>query len=301
MNQILYVEEKKKSTKLEINKIIRFFSIAIIIFGIILTSQGSYALYSNLENNKQEPTGNANIVLNQEEDKVQISVTNDITIDRIVYSWNNDTEKIIAGNNRMNIQQSINIPVGKNTLNVKVFDVKGKCTQYTQEYTLEEIDFVIENNTNTMKIIARDSNQLSYLTYAWNNEDAITVEANGKNIIEKEIQIPIGLNTLKVISVNSKGETKVKEQEFKGVEATKVTASLEETPGKNYVVITLTDNLGIKTILHTTNGGEPEEIDGGGSTTFQYKQELISGTHIINLTIINNENIKTEQEIICNN
>ena len=201
----------------------------------------------------------------------------------------------------MNIQRNIEIPVGKNILNLKVYDEKGKCTQYTQEFTLAEIDFVIENNTNTVKIVARDNNPLSYMTYAWNNDDAITVEADGEKVIEKEIQIPVGLNTLKVISVNSNGDTKVKEQEFKGVEATKVTAALEETPGKNYVVITLTDEIGIKTIKHVTNGGEPEEIDAGGNTTFQYKQELISGKHVINLTIINNEDIKTEQEIICNN
>ena len=298
MNQILYVEEKKKNTKLEIKKIIRFFCIAIIIFGIILVSEGSYALYNNLQNNEEQVIGNANIYVSQEENEVVIKVSNNIGIEKIVYSWNNETEKTIPCNNSTSIQKNIEMPVGKNVLNLKVYDEKGKCTQYTQEFALEEIDFVIENNTNTMKIIARDSKELSYITYAWNNDDAITVEANGEKTIEKEIQIPVGLNTLKVISVNLDGETKVKEQEFKGIEATKVTAAIEEISGKKYVVIKLADEIGIKTIMHVTNDGEPEEIDAGGKTTFEYKQELIPEKHNIDLTIINMEDIKTEQEII---
>ena len=293
MNQILYVEEKKKNTKLEIKKIIRFFSISIIIFGIILASQGSYALYNNM-NKEEVQVGNANIDLKQEENELIIKITNSIAVDRMVYSWNESSEKTIQCNNSLNVQEKIEIPVGKNTLNLKVYDIKEKCTQYTQEYTLEEIDFIIENNTNTMKIIVRDSKELSYMTYAWNNDDAITVEANGEKIIEKEIQIPVGLNTLKVISVNLDGETKLKEQEFKGVEATKVTAKIEG----NYIVITLTDEVGIKIIKHISNGGEQVDIDAGGNTTFEYRQELIPGRNSANLTIINNEDIKTLQEII---
>ena len=297
MNQILYVQEKKKNTKLEINKIIRFFCISIIIFGIILTTQGSYALYNNLQNSEEPAVGEANINVTQEESEAIIKVTNNIGIDKIIYNWNNESEKTIAGNNSMNIERTIEIPIGKNTLNLKVYDAKGKCTQYTQEYTLEAIDFVIENNTNTMKIIVRDSKLLSYITYAWNNDDAITVEANGEKTIEEEIKIPVGLNTLRVISVNSDGDTNVKEQEIKGVESTKVAARLEG----NYIVITLTDSVGIKTIKHISNDGEAVDIDAGGKTTFEYMQELIPGKNSANLTIINNENITTEQEIICNN
>ena len=47
MNQILYVEDKKKNKKSDIKSIVRFFAIAIIIFGMAFTSQGCYALYTN--------------------------------------------------------------------------------------------------------------------------------------------------------------------------------------------------------------------------------------------------------------
>lgn len=47
MNQILYIEDKKNNQKADIKAVIRFFCMAIIIFGIVFISQGSYALYIN--------------------------------------------------------------------------------------------------------------------------------------------------------------------------------------------------------------------------------------------------------------
>ena len=49
MNQILITEKKKKSKKaprgpIEVKGIVRFFAVFIMIFGIILASEGSYAL-----------------------------------------------------------------------------------------------------------------------------------------------------------------------------------------------------------------------------------------------------------------
>ena len=56
MNQILSVEqpvEKKRKTKnsgpIEIEKIVRFFAIAMIIFGIVIISSASYAMYKGTQ------------------------------------------------------------------------------------------------------------------------------------------------------------------------------------------------------------------------------------------------------------
>ena len=51
MNQILMVENQKKkrnrssSGPVEIEKIVRFFAIALIVFGIFFIGHGSYAIY----------------------------------------------------------------------------------------------------------------------------------------------------------------------------------------------------------------------------------------------------------------
>ena len=56
MNQILSVEQpvkKKRKTKnsgpIEIEKIVRFFAIAMIIFGIVIISSASYAMYKGTQ------------------------------------------------------------------------------------------------------------------------------------------------------------------------------------------------------------------------------------------------------------
>lgn len=305
MNQILYVQEKKKNEKADIKTIIRFFCIAIIVFGIVLISQGSYALYTNSSTEKVQENIKPTINTLEEDGMVILSVTHEKGISKIMYNWNGQETVTIQGNNRTSITEEIDLPVGTNTLNIKVYDIESKETTYRQEYEVEDlgeakIDFVIGNNTSTMKIKVTDTKGLSYITYKWNDEAAETLEADptDKTLIEKEIEIPFGLNTLTVVAVNVEGITKTKEQEVKGVKSTKVEAKLDE---QGYLVITLTDEAGIKSINHVSNDTETFDIPGEGKTVFEYKQQLGEGQNKAKLTIINNDDVKTEQEIIVNN
>ena len=305
MNQILYVEDKKKTQKADIKNVIRFFCIAIIILGIVFVSQGSYALYNNSSETAAQNDVKPTIDTKEENGILLLTVTHEKGIANITYNWNNGEEITISGNNQTSIQEEIEIPVGQNTLTIKIYDVNKIETIYQQEYEVEDlgesnIDFVIENNTSTMKIKATDTKGLSYITYRWNEEEAQTIEADANNptMIEKEIEIPFGLNTLTVVAVNVDGVTKTSEQEIKGVKTTKVEARLENG---ELLVITLTDEAGIKSIHHVSNGTETFDIDGEGKTVFEYRQQLREGENRTNLTIINNDDVTTEQEIIVNN
>lgn len=305
MNQILYVEDKKKTRKADIKTIVRFFSIAIIVFGFIFVSQGSYALYSNSSVNTVQEDIRPTINTQEEDGDLILTITHEKGIAKVIYNWNEQESVTIQGNNQTSITERIELPVGSNTLNIKVYDINSKETIYKQDYEVEDlgeskIDFVIENNTSTMKITATDTKGLSYITYRWNDNPAETIEVDQTNptIIEKEIEIPFGLNTLTVVAVNVDGVTKTKEQEVKGVKATKVEARLE---GTDTLVITLTDEVGIKSIHHVSNDTETYDIDGEGKTVFEYRQQLREGQNKTNLTIINNDDVETEQEIIVNN
>lgn len=305
MNQILYVQEKKKNEKADIKTIVRFFCIAIIIFGIVLISQGSYALYTNSSTDTVREDIKPTINTQEEDGKVILTIAHEKGISKIMYNWNNEDTVTIQGDNKTSITKEIDLPVGSNTLNIKVYDINSKETIYQQDYEVEDlgeakIDFILENNTSTMKIKATDKKGLSYITYKWNDGTAETVEADPTNptTIEKQIEIPFGLNTLTVVAVNVDGITKTKEQEIKGVKATKVEARLDEA---GYLVITLTDEAGIKSIHHVSNDTETFDIPGDGKTVFEYKQQLREGQNKTNLTIINNDDVKTEQEIIVNN
>ena len=69
MNQILSVEppkpkkEKKQKTKkesygggqIEIEKIVKFFAIVLIVFGVIMVGSGSYSMYQSMQTGEEEP------------------------------------------------------------------------------------------------------------------------------------------------------------------------------------------------------------------------------------------------------
>ena len=106
MNQILQIQDNKKnSNTVDTKKIVLFFAISIIIFGIILLGQGVYSVYQNKLNQKVIPTtpgDNENpeytptIILTKTEDnQLIINVESQIAISHIIYNWNNETSQTL--------------------------------------------------------------------------------------------------------------------------------------------------------------------------------------------------------------
>ena len=100
MNQILSVEQKSKnSSTLDIQTIIKIFSIAIIVMGAILLGNGSYAVYQNVSElrrieQEKEAARWPEVTFNQVENQVIVLVQNNVAIDRIIYNFNGIDEKI---------------------------------------------------------------------------------------------------------------------------------------------------------------------------------------------------------------
>ena len=259
MNQILFTKEEKKAP-IAINKIVIFFCISIIIFGLILACGNAFAVYKNSQELssqvKQEDT-KPQVEVTREENSVNIVITHDKGIDKIIYHWNDEEEEVILGNNQNNITESIELPIGNNKLTIRVIDINGKETIYEKEYLVEsdlKIDLAVVNNNNYLKITATDRSGLQFITYKWNNEEEIKIDANPNDstIIEKEVEIPKGLNTITVYAVDVLNTTQTKTQEVKGVEPPKISVIQD----KSELVITLTDNEGLKQMQYTLNGSQ---------------------------------------------
>lgn len=259
MNQILFTKEEKKAP-IAINKIVIFFSISIIIFGIILVGGNAYAVYKNidkLDTKVQQEETKPQVEVNREDNSINIQVTHDKEIDKIVYRWNEEQDVTIEGNNRTQITETIELPIGNNTLTIRVIDINGKETTYEKEYVVEsdlKIDLSVVNNNNYLKITATDSSGLLYITYKWNSDQEvrIDVDPNNSKIIEKEIEIPKGLNTITVNAVDILNVTQTKTLEVKGVEP----PSISVLQDKSELVVTVTDNEGIKQIQYSLNGSQ---------------------------------------------
>ena len=293
MNQILYTGKTKKKGPASIKSIVRFFSVSLIILGIIFLGEGSYALYTNYTIISSQPEAKAQFSFEQEANNAVVSISHTVGISIVKYHWNDEEDIIKQGGSRNNvILDTIDIPSGINTLYVSVTDDNNKIYSDSYEFTYDgiSIDFSVINNTD-IKISASDVSGLSYITYRWNSEEPVTAYPNGDDntIIEQTITIPSGLNTLSITAVNSSNHTLTKEQQIKGVYPPKLEVFLD---GYELNVI-VTDDEGIKKITQQLNDNTEEVIYEGNGEELEhsYKYMLDDSPTIVTITVTDAENV----------
>lgn len=291
MNQILYVEKPKKGNSLEINSIVKIFTIVILILGIILIVKGTYGVI----NGSTDAQGKNDIIVSIKEvnDKLELNIKHDKAIDKIVYSWNGEQEKTLQGKGQADLIEQIELPLGTNVLSLKIIDKNKKKFEYTKELFRAEkdtidpqIEFVVEGSK--VKMVIKDETELSYIMYRWNEEDNTVVEPreDSKKQIEEKITILKGENTLTIVAVDAAGNETIKQQTFRGVKKPKI----ETTQENDELVIKITDEENIKKIELNVNGEifstDPDET--GVSINMkevELRQKLVSGQNTITITV----------------
>lgn len=304
MNQILQVQEERKrsnSNPTDTKKIVLFFAICLIIFGIILLGEGAYSIYKNKANQKVTPStpeGSGSIQVPEyiapiinftktDDNKLIINIESQIAVSHIIYNWNTDVATTLDETGKTNIEEIIDIPSGENTIFISVIDTNGIETKKQATYTIEQSKPVIELSVvgNNIKITVESETELSYVTYKWNLEqeqkdDMITFE--NKKKFEKEMEIPKGQNTLRIEAVDINGIKTEKSQEIKGVaklKDPKVVISGE------YIFFTFEAEENMKTVEFTFNGQTRlMNTDTFGTTkTVKYKLKMINGWNYLKL------------------
>lgn len=300
MNQILYTENKKKNKgPLEMSTILRIFAILCIIFGAFLIIQATFAML----NGKEEKQKTVPVVtIDQETNTLKVNIKHDKIIDKIIYSWNENQEIVLQGKGRAEIEETINMPVGVNTLTLKITDIEGKTVTYTKEYELPEgdvtkpeIELLLDGSK--VKIVAKDETELDYMLYYWNEEDETRVEVREDSLkqIEEKIEILKGENTLTIIAVDKAGNETIKEQTYKGAKKPKIELSRDG----NVLIIKVTDEEGLQKIEYTLNGQEYSTDPEGTGTPLNMKeleirQTLAEGENKITIKAYNINNLETE-------
>lgn len=300
MNQILYEEEQAHKT--DIKKIQLFFSIVLIVFGLVLVGSGTWKIMSKQKGeaelyNGTKPQIEANIF---EEDKVIIKITHDKAIEKILYSWNNDADNVILGRDRSSIEELIEMPIGENVLNVRVIDIVGEESSFIQTYVLSSgidiekptIEFsVVDSN---IKIIAQDETEISYITYRWNNEEEQTAHATDQSSTKIEITIPIlrGENSLTVIAVDANNNTETKIQKFNAV--TRPTIKVTQYADK--IIITVNDEQGLDKVEYNLNGQNFRwESTTEGRTEWVHEHTIPEGDSKIIINAWNKSGVQAEE------
>lgn len=300
MNQILQTENKK-SAPVEINKVIIFFAIAIIIFGIVLIGGGLYAINKN-KTTEENPTteipteiSTPEISVTREDDQILLEVTHTKALSIVTYQWNDEEAEEIEADGAYTISEEITIPFGTNTLYVTAVDENGEETNFVNEYTQDgdgkPVIELLLTNENKIRIKVQDTLGLKYIRYTWNSGNYVTIEANVDNLqlIDELVEIPLGQNTLRVEAVNTDDMITVKELEVKGVKRPVV--SLKQDGSE--LVINVQDEVGLKVVNFTLNGTK-YQMPCADLTQATVKVPLQQGENRIELTAENKDDGITE-------
>ena len=225
MNQILSVENtKNKKKKSSIHSILIVFSVILIIFGIGLTSTGAYSYYRNLSSNMEESivtSGSTKPVITTERENVStinIVVTHDKGITNLTYKINDGEPIEVDGENKMEVTQEVELPVGASTLNVTAKDINGISSSYENQYEVEDKPTVkLEQADGKIKATIESKNNLDYVMYYWDEDQENAKKATtSKQQIETYIDVLEGTHTLNVIAVDTNGNQTKKSQKIIG-------------------------------------------------------------------------------------
>lgn len=271
MNQILAVENKKKEkvkTKkirtgrpIEIKGIVMFFAVIIMVFGLTLAGQGSYALYKDIDDRK--PENIPYVTIGRVNDKAIVQISSNIEISKLVYSWNNGEESAIPIGST-NAREEITLLGYDSVLNLTIEDMNGKRVKFQKQYLLTGVDItkpVVEIETkdgnDKMKIVAKDETGIAYITYQWEDGEPVTVNADQQGQTEMIVQVPltVGLKKIQIIAVDINGNIEEIEREI-----TTSTSRPKMTLRRNKqkISIEIEDKDGIKSIKANLNGEEYE-------------------------------------------
>lgn len=266
MNQILTVEKKRKEPKqkkqrsggtIETKGIVRFFAIVIMIFGLVLVGEGSYAMYKEVAD--KNPANLPKVMVSREGDKVLVSVEHTAEISKVIYSWNNgETTEVPQGG--LTAYEEILLPNQNSILNIIIEDMNGKTAHYQKEYIVEGMDVTkptihiqVADGSKKMTITAEDETALSYLSYQWEGEDVVREEATSEmqTKIEKQIDLTPGTKKITIIAEDASSN---KEQIEKEIIATTSKPKMQLIRNGREFIIEATDEDGITEIKLNLNG-----------------------------------------------
>ena len=301
MNQILVTEKKKKNKKasrgpIEIKGIVRFFAVFIMLFGIVLASEGSYALYKEIDESK--PENIPDLSLTRDGDTIILQVEHNTEISKINYRWNDGEENSIPEGTTY-VEEEILLPDGNNVLNIIVVDMKNREYQFVKEYNLEGVDITKPNvevtqtaeGTANISIVASDETAIKEMTYKINDEQEIVIQATeeGQKEIKQDITLPEGQNTLTVVAKDATDNTTTYEKQI--IVSSKPTIEIVSQEG-NILTLKISDKYGLKDVIVNLNGRvyESRDIDQNpniNKNEIYVPLELQSGNNVLSIEVLN--------------
>ncbi len=301
MNQILYVQDKKKSS-IDTKKVLLIFAIGIIIFGLIILT---IAIINKPKEKKEKGNNNENTVVTETEPTIEIEtvsynvsikVTHDKQLSAVIYKWNDDDEVVQEEINDNSYMTTISVPTGKNKLVVKAIDVNGKETTKEEEINGEVEKPIIEVTSmefNKVKVTITSQVKIVSVYYKWNNEEdqSIPIGENA-SLIEQEIDVPLGLNTLIITATDEYNNITVETKDVKGAKKPEI----ELTRKGQYVYMVITDEEAVESVQYSING-QTYKLSISIAQEVNHRIKLVEGENKIIVTATNVNKGTTEKRV----
>ena len=163
---------------------------------------GISSSYESQTEVEEKPT----ITLEQVDGKIKATVTSKITIDYIMYYWDeNEADAKQFTVNDVKTETLIDVLKGTHTLNVVAVDINGNKTTKPQKVIGDnKPELEVKTNGKVFRIISSDDESLAKIEYSLNSGEVQTEEINQKEY-QKDLELANGKNTLTVTVYNSNG------------------------------------------------------------------------------------------------
>ena len=298
MNQILMTENRKRNRRfsgpMEIANIVKFFAIAIMIFGMFFIGQGSYAIYKQSKGNNTDNMPVVNI--SRINDTANIKVISSNIIENLIYSWNDAEETVIPVGNTF-VEEDVMLPVENSILNISIEDETGRIINYQKEFIIEgldinqpTIDIKEEGTEGNIKITATDETAISYITYKVNDEDEIRIDKSEteNKAINYILKLPRGENKIIITAVDESGNIETLEKTI--IVSGKSNIRAEVTNGQ--IIFIVEDQDGVRDIEINLNGlvYAAKDIN---ATNLRVPMDLEPGANTISIKVTNVNSLVT--------
>lgn len=304
MNQILsterQVKEKTKAKKinnsgdgLTTSSIVKFFAIVLIVFGICLTANGTYAFLQTGKVDANIPKPNIHIE-REDAENIIIRVSSTVGLKEITYSVNG-LSKTVSINNELEKEIEVNLKESSNDIVITAKDTKKQESTYQKIIeTGPKIELEAVEDEGIIKVKATSGSKIDYIEYYWDNDKSSKEMINNTSA---ELSIDIirvaGKHnlTVKAVDVNGVETEKVKEMEMK--EGPKI----EVTTNKVDFVIEISDEKAITKVEIVFNGETQPVEENINSTKYTKNFKLKQGENRIIVTAYDDEGIPTVKKI----
>ena len=271
------------SNKADILKIIKIFVFSIILFGLVLVGESTYAI---IQNSGNKIVDNVEITADRMGKETKIVVTSEkYPIKEFSYKWNDGEPVKIEGNGTLTLETIIQIPNGNNILRMTVTDNFGNEKNFHKQYLYDSSDVSkpkIEIAITGVRLSIKASDDI-----------AMETEENPKEI-NVNIDVPSGQNKLTIIAADKEGNRETRVENIIG--DTKPTFTLSKD-GKN-IILKAQDDEGISKVSMTIDGVTKDS----GNEPINKKEisvtwEVEKGTHTISFSIINVNGLESSGKV----